>query len=267
MENLRADIALRIVEERGRLGYSQADFAGKTGISREGLRLYETGQRGVPVEFLAAAVSLGMDAQYVLIGVRSKNLEEVVKKASPELAANISNSSNVIGIVNKGAKVNQIHTERVIQRTVADVKPGDEHISDKEAAVLTGLVNDVVELEAKLKKKPKGHRAVWGSLNAHCNVPKYRLIKSEDFGKAKLYLNKWLALLNAMPSASAKTPDTWRKRKYAYIKVNTKEPARAQALEEYIKRYFCAESIAELSDEELGRTYQYVAGLKRRKTL
>ena len=41
MSNLREDIALRLTEERGRLGYSKANLAHIAEISNEQLRLYE----------------------------------------------------------------------------------------------------------------------------------------------------------------------------------------------------------------------------------
>lgn len=252
-------IGAKIKGVREDLDLSPKEFGALGGISQAQQYRIESGERVPDLLYLAkikAACNISVDS--LLLG-------DAVCSAfkSGRAAVTVNGNHNIVA----GGNVQQIKTERVVHRTVADVKPGDEHISDKEAAVLTGLVNDVVELEAKLRKDPKGHRAVWGSLNSHCDVPKYRLIKSEDFGKARLYLNQWLARLNAMPSASVKTPETWRKSKYSYIKANTKEPARAQALAEYIKRYFQAESLADLSDEELGRAYQYVAGLKRRKNL
>lgn len=258
MSNARIDIAVRLVEERARLSFSQRDFAGKLGISAEGLRLYETGQRGVSAEFLAQAATLGLDVQYVLTGIESANRKDVESAIRP--AVTIQESTNVIGVMN-GGTVHQIKTEKVTNITKAEVKPGDEHISQEQAAKLTELVNEVVDLEAKLKKNPKTHRAVWGSLNAHMGVTRYLLIPFDGFSKAEKYLRQWIGRLTSMASAPVKDGDAWRKRKYAYIKINSKDDP--EALNKYIKRSFKAESLTELSNEQLEQTYRYVAGKKK----
>ena len=271
-KDLRTDLAIRLVEERARLRYSQADFASKAGLSREGLRLYEAGQRGMSAEFLAQAALLGLDVQYVLIGVHSKNLGEVEEAASSTYTAPQSPSSalnqtisggNVVGLV-QGGTVHQVTTQRHVTKTVAEVKPGEEHITDAQAATLTDLVNEIAALEEKLKQKPKGHRAVWAALNSHCSVPKYRLIKLEDFPFARKYLDQWMGRLNSMSTASVKDGDAWRKRKYAYIKINSNDEFSAAAVKAYIKRNFNVNSLTELSNDDLERTYRYVAGRKNK---
>lgn len=257
----RIDLAIRLVEERTRLNFSQADFAEKVGMSREGLRLYEAGQRGMSAEFLAQGVALGIDVQYVLTGVRSTNLSAVEEKTLPPTASlRDSASANVVGTVHSGATVHQINTQRHVTRTIAEVKPGEQHITDEQARKLMDLVNAIVETEAKLKTEPKTHRAVWASLNSHCKVTKYRLIKLEDFERAHKYLAQWLGRLNAMPSAPVKDGDAWRKRHYAYIKINSKSPEDEVAVAGYMKRSFGAASLSELSNDELEQVYRYVAG-------
>jgi transcriptional regulator with XRE-family HTH domain len=258
MGSERVNIAVRLVEERTRLGFSQRDFAAKLGVSAEGLRLYETGQRGVSGEFLAHAATLGLDVQYVLTGVESANRTEVERAVQPAVA--IQSSTNVIGVMN-GGTVHQIKTEKVNHITKAEVKPGDEHISEGQAAKLTELVNEIVEIEAKLKKAPKTHRAVWGALNAHMGVTRYRLIPLIGFEKAEKYLRQWIGRLNSMASAPTKDGDAWRKRKYAYIKINSKDDP--SSIDLYIARNFKATSLTELSNDELEQVYRYVAGRKR----
>lgn len=258
MEIGRAEIAIRLVEERTRLGFGQRDFAEKLSVSGETVRRYEQGQREIGVEFLAQAATLGVDVQYVLTGIPSKNRAEVEAAIQPAVA--INGSTNVIGVVN-GGTVNQIKTEKHVTTVKAEVKPGDEHITQAQAATLTTLVNEIVELEAKLKQKPKTHRSVWGSLNAHMGVTRYLLIPLIGFEKAEKYLRQWIGRLNSMASAPVKDGDAWRKRKYAYIKINSKDdPA---AIERYIAKHFGASSLSDLSNEELEQVYRYVAGRKR----
>ena len=273
-KDFRIDLAIRLVEERARLRYSQADFASKTGLSREGLRLYEAGQRGMSAEFLAQAALLGLDVQYVLIGVRSKNLDEVEEAASspsspsapqsPAATLNQTiNGGNTIGLV-QGGTINQVTTQNHVTKTIADVQPGETHITDEQAATLMVLVSEIAALEEKLKAKPKGHRAVWGALNAHCGVPKYRLIKREDFPHARKYLDQWMGRLNSMATAPVKDGDAWRKRKYAYIKINSNDEVSAAAVKAYIQRNFGAVSLTELSNDDLEKTYRYIASRKNK---
>lgn len=261
MKNDRADLAIRLVEERARLGFSQADFAQKVGISREGLRLYEVGQRGMSAEFLAESASLGLDVQYVLTGMRSSNLAELDVMNHPKAAAVAAGTmnGNVVGIVSAGAVVNQVHTQHHVQRTIAEVKPGDEHISEDQAAELTSLVNQIVDREALLKKAPRTHRSVWAALNAHCGVTRYRLIPKDQFSKARKYLDQWMGRLGSMPSAPGKVGDEWRKRHYAYIKINSKMPEDEEAVRAYMKRNFAGDSLTKLTDDELRQLYKYVA--------
>lgn len=252
-------MAIRLIEERARLGYSQADFARQTGISREGLRLYEVAQRGMSAEFLAAAMAIGLDAQYILSGHRSKETgaADEVKRHTPPVVDIGGSNTNVIGVVQSGGTVHQIHTQRHINKTIAKVTPGDEHITEEQAVILTTLVGEIIETEKRLKSSPASHRSVWGSLNSHCGVTQYRLIKLSDFERARKYLQQWLGRLNSMRSAPVKNGDEWRKKRYAYIKINSK--ANPQLVASYLKKYFQAESLTQLSDDQLDRVYRYVA--------
>ncbi|MDO9834731.1 transcriptional regulator, partial [Glaesserella parasuis] len=72
----REDMGIRLVEERTRLGYSQANFAHQTEVNRETLRLNELGRSGISAEFLGRAAQLGVDVQYVITGIRSQEIEK-----------------------------------------------------------------------------------------------------------------------------------------------------------------------------------------------
>lgn len=264
----REKIATRLTEERARLGFSQADFARKTGISREGLRLYETGQRDVSAEFLAIAVGFGVDVQYILSGIRSTNanLASIPVPPAPKLQIMRGGLSGV-GIAESGSNVSIVQTQRHITRTTAVTNPGVEHISEEQKALLQALVKDVVSAESKLKAKPKSFSAVFSALNAHCGVTQYALIRSEDFEKARKYLHQWLGRLSSMKSAPVKDGDTWRKRRYAYIKINSKTAEDEAAVAQYIKRNFSATSLTELSNDDLEKTYRYIAGRRSRNRM
>ncbi|WP_434777653.1 helix-turn-helix domain-containing protein [Neisseria sp. Ec49-e6-T10] len=261
---IRADIAIRLIEERSRLGYSQADFANKNNISREGLRLYESGQRGLPAEFLVTASELGLDVQYVLIGVRSKNLpcndnQQTTQEIGNKIGGNVTNSVITSG---SGNTINQINTDKHITKTIAKVEPNETHISEKMASTLQELVKEIVALENLLKKQPKTYQAVWSSLNRHCKVSQYRLIALSDYTKAEKYLRTWIGRLSSMKTAP-KIDDEWRKRKYAYIKINTKHK------EEWLKNLLITKygvtSITELNDTNLQKVYNSVSTQKQKK--
>lgn len=258
----RADIAIRFVEERARIGYSRVSFARELGISGETLRLNEIGQSGIGAEMLAKAASMGVDVQYVLTGVRSANAAEAESAAKPEVHVASGGSANVIQFAQNGSTIHMVSTQKHVTHTKAEVRPGEQHISENQAAKLTALVNEIVELEAKLKKSPKGFRSVWGALNAHCGVTRYLLIASEDYDKAEKYLRQWIGRLNSMASAPVADNDAWRKRRYAYIKINTKNDE--AWLTAYLRKSFKAESLSDISDDDLDRTYRAVASRKRK---
>ena len=128
----RIDLALNLVEERSRLGYSRKNFAEQTGCSVESLRLYESGQVNIPADFLLAAVQLEMDIQFVFTGIHSANLNAVSDDLNKKLddAIGKSNVENQINgnvsnavIASSGSVVHQINTQNHVIRTRVDSKP------------------------------------------------------------------------------------------------------------------------------------------------
>lgn len=257
---LSEEISLRLTEERVRVGFSQADMARKLGVTRETMRKWEAGLSMVSSEALSSAFQLGVDVQYVLTGVRAAPRQDA---GTAVVSGPISSG---IGIVMQGANAQIVNTTKHVTQTKAVVNPGQEHITDAQAATLTALVQQIVDTEAKLKKSPSGHRSVWAALNRHCGVPQYRLIPADRFDKARLYLNTWMGRLNSMASAPVKDGDTWRKRHYAYIKINTKVPEEQAALERYMIENFSGTKLTALANDELERVYRYVAGRRARRS-
>ncbi|WP_370429625.1 ORF6C domain-containing protein [Actinobacillus pleuropneumoniae] len=254
----REDMGIRLVEERSRLGYSQANFAHQTEVSREALRLNELGKSGISAEFLGRAAQLGVDVQYVITGIRSETEGNTSQKTSIQ-------NSNVIygdkGVINSGT-INNIKTEKYTTKTKAVVEPNEFHISEDTARKLQDLVKEIVELEQKLKKNPKSFQAVWASLNKHCGVVTYRLIPLEKTDKAITYLRKWVGRLSSSKSAPKKVGNEWRSKKYAYIKINTKGGLEDWLADHLLQKYG-VESITELDDLQLQKVYQSVASKKR----
>lgn len=256
--SIREDFAIRLVEERARLGYSQSDFARQLEISVETLRRYEVGAREAGVEFLARSAGLGVDVQYVLTGVKSENAKQAEKSNQSLVHIESSATANVISKVKDGGVIN-ISNKHITQ---IKVKPNDEHISQEQASILKKLVDDIVELEKVTKQRPKSHQAVWSALNSHCKVTRYLLIPYADFAKAEKYLRMWIGRLSAAKSAAKKNNSSWRNRKYAYIKINTKD--NGEWLDNYLHLNFGTNSLTMLDDTQLEKVYSAVSGRKSR---
>lgn len=80
------DMGARLVEERNRIGYSQSDIAHQLDISREALRLAESGASLPGAAILAGLATFGIDVQYLLTGVRSTNADDVQRAWMDEFA-------------------------------------------------------------------------------------------------------------------------------------------------------------------------------------
>lgn len=254
--DLRCEIGDRLAEERIRLGYSQADFAEKINLSREGLRLNERGQRAVSAETLAIAATLGMDVQYVLIGTRSRDVNYNEHPVQQNVTGN--NNTNIIG---NNAVVHNIKTQRHIIR--AEAKPGEEHISESQKSELKSMVDKIVSLEKEINgKNGKSYRSVYSTLNRYCKVSSYALISKEDYDRAESYLLKWLGRLSKQANAGEPISEE-RKRAYAYIKINSKGDE--AWLAGYILNEFTVESIKELNMAQLNKTKKAVMARKKNK--
>ena len=262
----REDIGIRLVEERTRLGYSQADFAHQTNVSREALRLNEIGKSGMSAEFLARAAQLGLDVQYVVIGIRSNNQPITEKETKSSNNQSVSGDHNNVvygnGTINSGT-INNVTTEKYITKTKAIIEPNEKHINDDMARKLKDLVDEIVMLESKMKQKPKGFQAVWATLNRHCGVTTYRLIPLELYDKAETYLRKWIGRLTSTKSAPKKLANDWRKKKYAFIKTNVSKYGLEVWEKEHLQERYAVGSITELSNDQLEKFYHSVAHKKR----
>jgi len=64
----------RLARERRRLGLTQAEAAGKLGVSRSALALYETGRSEPGVSFLDRVEACGMDPLAILGGLTTARL-------------------------------------------------------------------------------------------------------------------------------------------------------------------------------------------------
>ncbi|MBC7953144.1 MAG: ORF6C domain-containing protein [Rhodospirillaceae bacterium] len=189
-------------------------------------------------------------------------------KAEAPLRRSVRNKNSVRSVVGDTVAVGDNNVIVINQaparpRVVAKVEPGAEHISDVQAAKLHELVGQIVDLEAKIKKRPTTFKAVWTSLNSHCKVPSYRLIPSANYSRAEKYLRMWIGRITSAASAPRKTGAEWRKRQYAYIFTNVKQLALSDKLNKLLTAAYGVESVSNLSDDDLRKVYQSVAAWKR----
>jgi hypothetical protein len=131
-----------------------------------------------------------------------------------------------------------------------------------QVAELHRLKDEIIRLEKVIKKTPISHQGVWSALNKSMKVGAMRMIPLEKFPKAEKYLREWIGRLNSMPSTPVKDGDAWRKRKYAYIKINSKNDA--EVIDGYVLKKFDVTSLTELSNDELEKVYRYVASRKKK---
>lgn len=64
-------IGARLMEERERLGLSQADFAALAGLTERAQRMYEKDERQPDTKYLLAVATGGVDLVYLLTGART----------------------------------------------------------------------------------------------------------------------------------------------------------------------------------------------------
>ena len=143
------------------------------------------------------------------------------------------------------------------------VKTGDGTITAEQKAELLRLKREWIQANDAVKAKSLSYPAASARLNAAMKVSGYAELKPEQFEKARAWLRRQIAMVRAMPSAPRKEGDKWRTARYAAIKAHCKNQlGDEQAYRPYIKRHFQADSLTELGDIELERTYRYVMGKK-----
>lgn len=92
---MRTDIGIRLREERLRLGYSQTGFAALGSASKRSQIDWECGKTSPSAEFLAIVAEAGVDALYVLTGVRSRAVKSELTWEEQALLDNYRHSTPV----------------------------------------------------------------------------------------------------------------------------------------------------------------------------
>lgn len=158
--------------------------------------------------------------------------------AGPQVQVSGSGNAAVVGSNNRVT----INVRTVRKKVVADVKPGEEHITDAEAARLQQLVQDLH------KRTATPHQRIWTSLLRNVKAPTYRLIAVDAFPQAETYLLKWLARSAPADEDEAKR----RARHIKYIKTNQRTLSKAdEELEDFLMNRFGKDGLRQCSIDEL----------------
>ncbi len=140
------------------------------------------------------------------------------------------------------------------------VTPGVGVITEDQKAAITALRAEWLALHAALKKKPMTDATAWIKINKAAGVTSYHQIPLERFDRVIAYIKVEMAKLRNMASAPAKD-DAWRKSRIVAIKARSKNQlGNPDAYKDYIKKNFKADSLTELSTDQLRKTYTYIMG-------
>lgn len=197
-----------------------------------------------------------MDSRKKELKDKVVNLFRETEKKS-DAAISVTGNRNIVS-----GRDTIINTEKIVNKVVAKVEQGDQHITEKQASVLYNLVHEIVNLEKNIKKRPNSYNVVWGSLNKHIGVTQYKLIPYDDFEKAEKYLRKWIGRVNSAASAPKKNPN-WRQQRYAHNHTVAKKYNLNDKMRSYMMEKFGVESQKDLDNDELDQLYRRMAAWKR----
>lgn len=182
-----------------------------------------------------------------------------LKSPSTDGGHSVNGDNNITGDGN--TVTNHYHAPPVEKKNII-VKTGDGTITAAQQAALKALVDEIVGLEAQLKKYPRSYGAVWGALNTKMDVTRYVEIHQDAFPAAKKFLMRQRAILLSMASAPKKVTK-WRTSRYATIKVRAKQfPDGETRYRRYAQEHFGLSSLSDLDDEQLEVVYKHVIGWK-----
>jgi transcriptional regulator with XRE-family HTH domain len=237
---------------------TQRDLAVILGIDAGRLSAYVKGRELPRLSVAARIAEIG--------GV---TLDELIKTNKPPerkdvfvSVGSVSGNGNIVGSIAGG----DIYLNTTVKKTYKyEYQKGD--LLEAQAAKLTQLVNEIVELEKEVKRKPKSHAAVWNALKRKFNVAYYRKIREEDFPAAEAYLMMWRGRL----TRPLKRIDNAEYRKMRYKSIFTMAQKNLgwtkNDVDNYIYELYNKDSIRDITDKELENLYQRIYAMKTKKNL
>lgn len=209
---------------------------------------------------------------------KKSNIVSLLKSATPQASTRkrstpakspTATGSNVLQFNGGNLTAQQVVVGNVNHYTVARplrprvvVTPGEGVVTDAQKAKINELRVDWIALHNSIKKAPLTDAAAWMKINRKAGVTSYHLIPSERYDLVVKFIKQEMGKLRSMRSAPKKDV-TWRAQRISAIKARSKNQlGRADAYRLYITKAFGATSLADLSDDQLQRTYSHIMGKK-----
>lgn len=178
------------------------------------------------------------------------------RKSTTQKQSDITVSGTGNAVVTGSHNSVTINNVRKSRKVVADVKPGEEHITNREAAELRDLVH---QLHANTGKS---FQLIWSVLLRQVHAPTYRLIPLDQYPVAETYLRQWLA--RAAPPDE--TEAARRKRHIRYIKTNQRKLGRPDAdVTAFLQEHFDKNGLRQCTVEELVTVREQLVAIWRHR--
>ena len=253
--NLRESVKQFIVTMMAQMMMNQSDFSKYVGISQRQLS-----------DLLNCKIEPKIDTLMKLSERFGVPIDIIVKY---ELKENKTSISFVAGDITGKNNINNViggdiyQNTKVIKTYKYSYENGD--LTNSQAQKIQELVNDIVILENTVKKKPRGHAAIYAGLKKKFNVPYYRKIPADQFDLAISYLTNWRARLVSMPSYKKKDEDKFRVRRYRAIFGTAKKIGFSpDEVRNYVLNKYQL-GLSEISNDTLDKVYNYFLRLARKK--
>lgn len=163
----------------------------------------------------------------------------------------INGAGNVVGNSNT-----VINTQTVINRPKVHVKTGDGVINAEQKAKIQALVKKWVEDRMAVRKSDFSFQAAWAAVNKQAKVNSYHEIPAEKFDAIVKWLQKQIAIVNAMKSAKKKLP-TWRSEIIGKIQRRCNALGIQDKRKDWMLTNFGKDSLTKLSDEDVEKVYRW----------
>lgn len=239
------------------LGETQDGLATRLGIKKSSLQGYLKGTNLASVDVLMKMAELG--------GVKLDDLLKAETMPKPTIPETRPTLTQTIVSGNHNVLAQRDVYQNVTRKITNKYSPGPDDITGDQPHRLKDLVNLIVELEVKVKLKPKTYGAVWNALNRKMGVTYYREIKQWQFEAAEGYLSQWIGRLKRPLQKTDN--EKWRKDRYKAIFMASKNQMgwTKESVDALILEKFKKDSIRFLDATELEKLYGMIMNMKRKK--
>lgn len=252
-EDLKKRISLFLAQIMEKLQVTQKDMAKLLGVNQSRIQALLKGKELPKLKLTMRLAELG-----------DISIDDLLKTEKPPKVSSVVEMKADRGgiVVGKIGGDSYINTKILRRHTY---KQKEDDITSEQARKLKDLVDDIVGLELKVKRKPRGYGAVWNALNKKMKVTYYREIKKEYYKQAELYLVMWKGRIKRPLIRTDE--ELWRKeRQKAIFSVARKQLGMSKSdIDNFILGRFEKKSIKELTKEELQNLYDKIFAMKKTK--